>query len=81
MSECVKRENGRSIEMCEGLKTAWSLGFVEDALRSTTLKSTGEKITRVAIQLPKKKGKFAELFYCPFCGVDIDTGDYGFGVE
>lgn len=80
MIKCIKKENGCSIEMCEGLKLAWGYGFVEDTLRSSTLKTTGERFRRVAIQLPKKKGKFAELFYCPFCGADIDTTDYGLGV-
>lgn len=77
MSKCKKQESGRDIDMCEGLKTAWRYGIVEDAVRSSTLKSTGEKIRRIAIQTPKTKGKFAELYYCPFCGVDIDTSDYG----
>ncbi len=79
MEHCEKREKGCSIQMCENLKKAFQMGVFDQSIKSATLTDTGEELTRVMTHTPVKKKGYFPLSFCPFCGVDIDTSDYGLG--
>lgn len=78
---CEKAESGRTIHVCDTLADALRSGVLESSHHSTKMIETGEKIYRVAVVTRKYKGRYAAFSYCPFCGVYIDTQDYGFGVN
>lgn len=74
---CVKAENGRNQTPCETMVDAMNVGLFEQQIFSRR----SENLSRVAIVTKKYKGKYACLSFCPFCGADIDTQDYGFSGE
>ena len=80
IEQCSKTEDGCSIYPCTTLLESVRNGVIEQNRFSTTLK-TGEKIYRVGTGTRKFKGKYAVFSNCPFCGVNIDTQDYGFEEE
>jgi hypothetical protein len=73
MNECKKTENGKNQQPCETMMEAMSFGLFEQQV--FTMRS--KNISRVAIVTKKYKGKYACVSFCPFCGVDVDTQDYG----
>ncbi len=73
MDKCKKTENGCSQEPCETMVDAMNQGIFEQQLFTRR----SENLSRVAVVTRKYKGKYACLSFCPFCGVDIDTQDYG----
>jgi hypothetical protein len=79
MNKCTKNENGCSINMCEDLLKAFQMQFIDQSIKTATNNQTGEKLRRVATHTPLKKKKYFALSFCPFCGADIDTSDYGLG--
>lgn len=68
-----KTENGTSQKPCETMIEAMNSGLFEQQVFTRR----SENLSRVAIVTKKYKQKYAVLSYCPFCGVDIDTQDYG----
>ena len=77
--KCKIEENGRDIDTCEFMDEVCynNYGGFERAIKSTSLE-TGERISRVAIIVKKTAKNSVELNYCPFCGCDVDTSDYGY---
>lgn len=73
MSFCKKSENGCNQTPCDTLVEAMNFGLFEQQIFSRR----SENLSRVAVITRKFKGKYAVVSYCPFCGVDIDTQDYG----
>lgn len=73
MNICKKTENGCNQNPCETMIKAMNHGLFEQQLFTRR----SENLTRVAIVTKKYKGKYAHLSYCPFCGTNIDTQDYG----
>ncbi|HAV5468672.1 hypothetical protein I5730_12810 [Acinetobacter nosocomialis] len=76
--KCRIKETGRDIDTCQFMDSVCynNYGGFERALKSVRLIS-GERLTRVAIIVKKSAKNAVELNYCPFCGCDIDTSDYG----
>lgn len=75
MSNCSKTENGKSQNVCETMIDAMNAGLFEQQV--FTLRS--REMSRVAVVTKKYKQKYAQLSFCPFCGENIDTSDYGQG--
>ena len=75
---CSKTENGRNVLPCELLVIAINSELFEQSHFSANIKGTSEKVYRIGISTRKYKKKYATLSFCPFCGADIDTQDYGF---
>lgn len=73
MSFCKKSENGCNQAPCDTLTEAMNFGLFEQQVFTRR----SENLSRVAVVTKKYKGKYACVSYCPFCGVDIDTQDYG----
>ena len=73
MSFCKKSENGCNQVPCDTLTEAMNFGLFEQQVFTRR----SENLSRVAVVTKKYKGKYACVSYCPFCGVDIDTQDYG----
>ncbi|MFL1540813.1 hypothetical protein ACJOYG_14010 [Acinetobacter baumannii] len=76
--KCKIEENGRDIDTCEFMDEVCynnTAGF-ERRIKSIHIES-GERLTRAAIIVKKSAKNAVELNYCPFCGCDIDTSDYG----
>lgn len=74
---CEKKPSGRDIVPCDTLVDGLNKSVFEQSSFSTKMIETGERIYRIAIVTRKYKGKYAAFSFCPFCGADIDTQDYG----
>ena len=79
MSKCKIESNGVDITTCEFLSdcTQNNYGGFERLVKCATLEESGEKVRRIAIVVKKTSKNGVELNYCPFCGENIDTSDYG----
>lgn len=73
MDFCEKTERGKSQKPCDTLVQAINAGLFEQNVYT----KRSENLSRVAVATRKFKGKYALVSYCPFCGVNIDTQDYG----
>lgn len=78
IQKCKITETGRDINSCEFLDDVCvnNYGGFERIIKTTNLEN-GEKISRIAIAVKKTARNGVELNYCPFCGANIDTSDYG----
>lgn len=73
MDFCEKTESGKSQKPCDTLTQAINAGLFEQNVYT----KRSENLSRVAVVTRKFKGNYAHVSYCPFCGVNIDTQDYG----
>ena len=79
MSKCKIETNGVDITTCDFLSECVqnNYGGFEILVKSATLREPDEELVRIAIAVKKTKNNGVELNYCPFCGENIDTSDYG----
>ena len=79
---CQVAPNGRELQnFCEIMKLCLEAKiFEEDTMTATVtdeILDTKVQMYRIAIRTNNRLKKKAELSFCPFCGVFIDTQDYG----